>query len=514
VSKKIFFEVEDAQIVDDKNNSQFATARILAFSSGDNRHDMICSEETLRKTAYTLYDKPIIYFASHSEPDKTLISGFVVPNSANFIRLSDNRLGLEVQAKIWKIYSPKVIELFQEKKNKKISVEMTLDEYKELAGGKVEMLSFNYYAVCVLGDFYKEASPGANMEMVSFASENKRIEDAYKKEFSKYGELDFVISEGIKLASKDGIELSREKGAKSTDLAIANYLIKNNISTSDRIRSLYSKFMKFSPDSLLDKSGKKWIAWQLLGGSSCFEWVQNLVEQMDEIEKISKEEFMAKEKFEDKPKEEFKEGEPQATMAVETPPKEEGASEEEMACKEGMAIETPEESAEEEKQEKEKAEKPEGEDKEEMSLDAYLDVGASLAMLQKETEGFKELQPEAVFTATQLFSMLFEKYQETFKENVALKEYKAEISKQQFDFAVNSTLKEIETTVDIPSGDIDELRELSVDFSIETIDGWKNAAYAKAFTFAKKGNTDEIKVPRYAINQLYPNSKASQGLWD
>ena len=58
---KYVFSVEDVTYEKEDKNSQFARMKILAFSTGANRHDMICSEEVLRKTASTIYNKPILY---------------------------------------------------------------------------------------------------------------------------------------------------------------------------------------------------------------------------------------------------------------------------------------------------------------------------------------------------------------------------------------------------------------------------------------------------------------------
>ena len=517
--KTLSFGVEDARIVDERNDSQFAKLEIDMFASGNNKHDLYVSEATLKKTASSILLKPItwvydkLYDDVGSHSPLQVPSGFVPSDSEiKFRKLSDSRIMLTVTALIWKRYSGQLLSLFERDGGSKgVSVEMEVFDIDEPRDGVIgEIRDYCYTAVTILGDLFQPAIPMAKATVLSFA---KEYEKDYNLEFAKYGKLDFAISEEIKIASRDGLDLAHENGAKSVDLAIANYLIKNKFATPDRIKRLYSKFSKFSKDDLIDKNGKKWITWQLLGGEDCFQWVKLLFEQMNEIEKISKEDFMKKDK-DGKPigeEEEAPEGEPQTTMAEEKseemPVKEEEmAVEEEKPKEEEMAAETEEEAKEEEEQEEEK--------KEEMSLDAYLDVSATLALLQQETEGFKELVPEAVFTATELFSMLLEKYKVVSTENVELKQFKSDIEKQQFDFAVNSTLKEIESSVEIPSEEIESLRTISVDFSIETIDSWKNAAYAKAFTFAKKGDEDRDPIHKYAVGGLYGVAKSKKGLWD
>lgn len=60
------FEVESAEIIEENPNSQFLTAEVHAFSSGINRHEMECSEDVLRETASTIYEKPILYRFLHN----------------------------------------------------------------------------------------------------------------------------------------------------------------------------------------------------------------------------------------------------------------------------------------------------------------------------------------------------------------------------------------------------------------------------------------------------------------
>jgi hypothetical protein len=198
-------------------------------------------------------------------------------------------------------------------------------------------------------------------------------------------------------------------------------------------------------------------------------------------------------------------------MSAEEKPEEEEMSAEEKPEEEEM-------SAEEKPEEEEMSADEDEDDKsnEEMSLDAYLDVGASLAMLQAETEGFKELVSDASFTATELFSVLFEQYKVQSAELELLKAFKADVENKEFDFMVNSVFQDIESKSNITEEALEELRVASAEFSNETIDGWKNSAYAKAFTFGVKNseNADDTTVVKIGIAGLYGFAKPKAGLWD
>ena len=59
--QKISFSVENFEVENEGEDSQFATAKIHAFSSDKNLHDMFCSAEVLQETAPSIFNKPIIY---------------------------------------------------------------------------------------------------------------------------------------------------------------------------------------------------------------------------------------------------------------------------------------------------------------------------------------------------------------------------------------------------------------------------------------------------------------------
>jgi len=279
VTRKIEFAVENIEFLEDENSSQFATAEIEAFSSGDNLHDLTCSVDTLRKTAYTIFEKPVIFeldpyfydFGTHNET-KSLIAGFIVPNTEKYITREDGRTSLKVVAKIWKRYATEFIKIFKlsDKANKSVSVEMEVYDYSEAdTDGVSEMLSFAYTAITVLGDFVTPASPGANMQMVSFAKEREEYDTAYRLEFKKYSELDFSIPKAVKKNAQNGLTLYERgviKGATGA-IALAKYLIRSDAVIPERARQIAKYFARESVDRPSDKSSPEWILWQLYGGN-------------------------------------------------------------------------------------------------------------------------------------------------------------------------------------------------------------------------------------------------------
>jgi hypothetical protein len=297
LTKKLSFAVEKAELFGEETDSQFATARIQAFNTGRSLHNTLCDFETLKKTAPTIYEKPIIWeydknlgdFGTHN-PNTTVPAGFIVPDSAEFEEMPDGRISLNVFAKIWKRYSGKFLDIFKNTgtNNKSVSVEMEVKDYRDESDGAMNLLDFVYSAVCVLGDYVTEASPGANMEMLSFAkNEQSEYEAALVAEFaSRYDELDFKIPENIKKNAQDGLDLyaKHKKGGTSVALSVARFLAKSDVATPEKVRHVAKYFLNHAGDSLDDKTNKYWIGWQLRGGNEAVSWSKKLVDYMNKID--------------------------------------------------------------------------------------------------------------------------------------------------------------------------------------------------------------------------------------
>ncbi len=69
MNKVLKFAVDEMDEIQEEDYGDFATARIHAFADGWNRHDLYVSEETLKKTAHTIYDKPLVWAYDEYEDD-------------------------------------------------------------------------------------------------------------------------------------------------------------------------------------------------------------------------------------------------------------------------------------------------------------------------------------------------------------------------------------------------------------------------------------------------------------
>lgn len=497
MTQKILFEIEDAEIVKESEDSHFATAKILAFSSDWNRHDMFCSEETLKNMASTIYEKPIVFgisnlfsdFGTH-QPDP-FVGGFVVRDSGYFEKLPDGRLGFFVEAKIWKKYSRQFLSFMKKSGNfKHVSVELFLNKARANPDGTVVMEEFEFAAVTVLGDNYTEASPDANIQMLSFAKEQEEYNRVYNFEFGKYEDIDFTIPENVKKNAKKGLE---SKSGSSVLVALAKFLVKNEKINPQRIRTMSKYLNRFKKSDSVDS-----VSLQLLGGSSAKKWIDDIVSKMDEKDKTLLS-YFAESENQKKEVEQSMENKKQENMAVETDEKE----------KEEMAVETEnQETPEEEKKEEENEEQEEKEEgeKEDMSLDANADVKAILDFLEEETEDYRSMQSDFACGKGDTFALMKFMYSRMCKmaedmkqkdeenktymsENEELKKFKADMESEKFQAEVMSVMKEVENA--LPESDFSAMKEDAKNFSLENIDGWKNKVRALAFSYSK--NTKSAK---------------------
>lgn len=517
------FDIVDASIIDDGSDTQFATARIEAFSTGASLHDTTCDDETLRRTASTIYEKPIIFeydpmfgdFGSHPDERKPVISGFVVRDSADFIVRPDGRTTLTVLAKIWKKYSGKFLDVFKNtgKDKKKVSVEMEISNSKP-EGQFLKLVDFAYTAICVLGDTITEASPGANMQMLSFAKENEEYQKAFDAEFSigRYSNLDFTIPSSVKKNAKMGIDMDETSGGgTSVSRSIAKHLVRDDVTSPDRVRQISKQF-----SLAMKRKDQRETVWKMIGGDAGKKWSKRLLDEMgaeDEkrlayfsFDDNNKEEGIGKMEKEVKEETPIEETPPAPVLQnFEAPPDGEKQKEGEQAPEEPKKEETPED---------------------EYSLAGFIDLVGARAFLEEEGEsdtddfkycmkmGIEQLPKGKDADFGLLLKAMYSKMckmsedmkaekakSEVFMaENEELKKFKSETETAQKNFAVEETLKQLSDKVDIDADTIEEMRSEAAKFSLPDLEGWKNYCKAKSFDFAvKKNKKVEQSIPRIGL---------------
>lgn len=288
------FAVEDIHLLDEEqvDKSQFSLLRVDAFATGKSLHDTFVTEETLRRTANTILQKPFVFAIDKRFDDlgthqiEELPGGFVPHNARiEFKTLDDGRIMMSTDVLIWRRYSNNLIEYFKRDGGKKsVSVELEVLESKEdKKSGLLEISDFVYTCITGLGDMIQPAIPSAQA-VLAFS---KEYEEDYIMEFGKYDELNFKIPSSVKNNAKQGLEL-REKlgrGGTSVGLATARYLVKNTIATPEKVRHIAKYFPRHAAIANLDdKESNSWVAWNLWGGDAGRKWSTSLVKKMDELD--------------------------------------------------------------------------------------------------------------------------------------------------------------------------------------------------------------------------------------
>jgi hypothetical protein len=546
LTQKLIFAVENIRPSEREiDNSQFALLKVDAFATGKSAHGTFVTEETLRRTAKTILLKPFVFAIDKNLQDlsthlPTEIPGGFVPHDSpiEFRELEDSRIMMTVDVLVWRRYSGKLLEYFERDSNhrKGVSVEIEVFESREdQSSGLLEIVDLCYNCITGLGDFIRSAIPNAQA-VLQFSQEYK---DAYIKEFSdKYSDIDFTIPQNIKDNAKKSLDTYKESGSKATSvsLAMARFLVKSNKITPEKIRQMAKFFeRKVEYDDL---------TMGFFGGKDGGKWSKSLFDSIDEIdskrvsyfdvggETMSHEniketsvafEENGSDKLGDNPEKNKEEKE--ISMAdekkveeevKETPAEEkvESPEEEKKEKEEGVEMATVSETPEEEKKE--------GGEEQKFSLNAYVDIAATLAYLQAETEDNEEMAGKLKMAVEEIekgefasppvvMSGMFAsmcrmsaKMCKMAEKMAELEKFKSDVEGQQKMAEVEKTLGEMAEKVVIPEEAMSEMRASADKFSFEQLEAWKNECKAKSFDFAvkdKKGET-HLRIGLPIINKI------------
>jgi len=277
LNKKLSFTIENAEMIDENPDSNFARLALDFFASGDNMHNLYVSEETLMRTADTIKNCPLVWKYDevlddiYTHDPEEVPCGFV-PESTEITskKTKDGRTMLSAIAYVWKRYTGPLLGFFKrDGGSKPVSVEMSVYKTRPLTDEKTELLDFRYEGITVLGSFVTPAIPMAQATILSFAEE---YEEDFEKEFS----LDnIIIPKKIRYTAEEGLELRKEHGGgTSTALAFARYLVNNKTITPERVREISNYFSGH-------KYGEKDVDWLLWGGDYAKEWAEKMSEKID-----------------------------------------------------------------------------------------------------------------------------------------------------------------------------------------------------------------------------------------
>ncbi len=537
LSNKLKFAVEDIHLLEDSSidTSQFSLLRVDAFATGKSLHDTYVTEETLRKTAKTILQKPFVFVIDERFSDlgthnsKEVAAGFVPHNSRlDFKQLEDGRVMLCVDVLIWRRYSNNLIEYFQRDGGRKgVSVEIEIFESREnSSNGLLEIVDFCYNAITGLGDMIQSAIPNAEAVMV-FSKEFAEAKNGYELS-SKYDEVDFTIPPQIKKNANKALEA---KKGSSVALAMARYLIANEKITPERIYQI-NKFFKNKNLKEMDA-----IALGLYGGKQGYTWAKDLGDKINSIDSKRLSYYADEENYENNQLTEQENTSVEDNylgLEKEDTTKMAKTKDEQEAPVEGSELDM----AADPKPEETSEESPKAQEENKFSYASVFGSEEKFAEMFAEEEDDAE-DEKAVFaqareefgngtnTAVMMKGMYAKmckmarkmaKMEEDSKvymsENEDLKNRFAEIERSQKEFAVNSVLKELSESVIVPDETLAEMKTESEKYSLAELDSWKNYAKALCFDFKSKAPKEKgEEVVTYAFPWTNIKIEDSDNVW-
>ena len=514
-----YFSIDDIQYVSTDDSVEFAVAKIAVLSTKQNSHKVNITKDILKRDGKSVLGKWVI--ADYNGTDVTThtnnthIIGIVPSDSTiEFVDNDDGSTTMYVDAIISKLYATDVYNLFRQHNFRNVSVEMATANDTQAEDGSIDIDGLNIFAICVLGLDVNGSCPDANMSITRF-SENANEYYHNTKEFS-LKQLAEQRNEKLKVTShpidksKDAVDMGSWDGDKAKDdlLKEKNY---NTLAKSvcllledgweDRVKGA----LKYPVMNL--KNGK-WV-YNAQGLSSARAYGEQhdpkIADKAISIQKklgLYKDENSSKEENMENKEMNFSDSEKDKDIIMD---KDEAVKEKDMACDDkNMAEESEDEKLKEEKKEEDnikdeekkmaeesedeklKEEKKEEDDiaKEEkkFSLNAYVDESAMLAMLENETDEYKNLANSLMkdFSANDIVS----KFIEMAKENAELKadKEKADSEKKDKKFsAIMASVKE-----DLDEKTFAELSEEGKNLSFEQLGAFENKVKAFAYEATKK----------------------------
>ncbi len=498
------FSINDIHEVSTENSAEFCYARICVLSTKPNSHQVLITDEILRRDGLSVRGKWIVCdfngIDATTHTDREKIVG-IVPHDAkvDFIE-EDGYTSMYVDAIISKIYAKEVYDMFKIDNFRNVSVEMMTDDEDTLPNGDIPIRGLEIVGITILGRCVNGSCPNANMSIIKFSVDE--AEDYYNsKQFAEESLQSHPVDkskESVDMGDWDGNkakdDLLKEKNFKTVAKSVCLLL-------EDGWEERRKGSLKYPVMNL--KNGK-WV-YNAEGLSSARAYGEqhdpsvaekaisiqkrlglykdNKEDTMEDEKKLSEAESKDTEKdivMEEQPTVEEKE------MAQPEDNKDEQPKEDEtkeMGCdgEKAMADEESKDEDEEKPQEEEKA----------FSLDAYVDQVAMLAVLEKETEQNKELAEEVMKKMSA--NEIVEKFVQMSKENAELRAEKEANDNEKRDKKFSAIMASVKE--DLDEKKFSELSEEGKTLSLNELGAFENKVKAFAYEATKnkpKQNDDGI----------------------
>ena len=526
MSNVLQFSINNIHEVTTENSAEFCYARICVLSTRPNSHQVLITDEILRRDGLSVRGKWIVCdyngFDATTHTDKEKIVGIVPHNAEVEFIEEDGYTSMYVDAIISKIYAKEIYDMFKADNFRNVSVEMMTNDEEALENGDIPIKGLEIVGITILGKYINGSCPNANMSIIKFSADeaeqyyNNKSQQSLKQFAEERKEKLKLVSHPMD-KSKGAVDMGDWNGDKA----------KNDLLKEKNFKTLAKSVCLLLEDGWEEKKkgALKYPVMNLKDGK----WVYNAEglssaraygeqhdpsvadkaisiqkrlglynkedkeDNMEEKKKFSESESEDKEKdvvmeqSEEKSKEEEKE------MAKVEETKKDVVSEDKSMSEDEDTKEEPEdEDKEEVSEDSEIEEEDKDEDKEEekkFSLDAYVDQSAILAMLENETEERRNLVNQVVkeFSAEEILK----KFIEMSKENELLKsekEFNDNEKKEKKFSAIMASVKE-----DLDEKTFSELSNEGKELTLDQLGAFENKVKAFAYEATKNKKDNIVK---------------------
>lgn len=184
---KMNFAIDYFEIV--QNDKYVMILDCYVVSDGANRHNTFFSLDVINEAYPTIANKPLLAlfdgydFKEHSrnnfDKDQERLIGVVPESNHGSIVQKNGKNWQKVKVIIWKSYNPKLVSRVVFNESTKISMEIDILQSHEREDGLVEIDKYVYLGICLLGQNYMEAVPGAKVDIFKYSYDTQPINNMY-----------------------------------------------------------------------------------------------------------------------------------------------------------------------------------------------------------------------------------------------------------------------------------------------------------------------------------------------
>ena len=539
MSNVLQFSINNIHEVTTENSAEFCYARICVLSTRPNSHQVLITDEILRRDGLSVRGKWIVCdyngFDATTHTDKEKIVGIVPHNAEVEFIEEDGYTSMYVDAIISKIYAKEIYDMFKADNFRNVSVEMMTNDEEALENGDIPIKGLEIVGITILGKYINGSCPNANMSIIKFSADeaeqyyNNKSQQSLKQFAEERKEKLKLVSHPMD-KSKGAVDMGDWNGDK----------VKNDLLKEKNFKTLAKSVCLLLEDGWEEKKkgALKYPVMNLKDGK----WVYNAEglssaraygeqhdpsvadkaisiqkrlglynkedkeDNMEEEKKLSESESKDTEKdivMEEPKEEEIKE------MAQEDNKEEQPK---EMGC-DGETKEMSDDDSKDDDKDDEQEDKEDDDDNQEkkFSLDAYVDQVAMLAMLENETEDNKKLADEVMKQMSA--NEIVEKFIQMAKENAELKIEKEKSDKEKRDKKFSAIMASVKEDLDAKL--FSELSEEGKDLTLEQLGAFENKVKAFAYEATKNNQRKEDDgIMRFAGVDNSLNNQDSQDVFD